>query len=96
MRFNMNRRGKSDLVAPKKKELDARLQDLAESHKALVESVHRLATHTSVLAVAVRDPQAVPADDLAATLAGIAEISRTTRFAGSIFAAPARGASTVL
>jgi hypothetical protein len=63
-------------MAPKKTELDARLQDLVERHDLLVEIVHRLATHTSVVAVAVRDPQAVPPTDLDAALAGIAEISR--------------------
>jgi hypothetical protein len=63
-------------MAPKKTEVDARLQDLVERHDLLVEIVHRLATHTSVVAVAVRDPQAVPPTDLDAALAGIAEISR--------------------
>ena len=63
-------------MAPKKTELDARLQDLVERHDLLVEIVHRLATHTSVVAVAVRDPQAVPPTDLDAALAGIAEVSR--------------------
>jgi hypothetical protein len=57
------------------KELDAQLQDLAERHEALVEIVRRLATHTSVLAVALRDPQAVSPADLDAAVAGIAEIS---------------------
>lgn len=64
-------------MAPKKTELDAQLQDLGERHDSLVEIVHRLATHTSVVAVAVRDPQAVPPTDLDAALAGIAEISRS-------------------
>ena len=64
-------------MAPKKTELDARLQDLVERHDLQVEIVHRLATHTSVVAVAVRDPQAVPPTDLDAALAGIAEISRS-------------------
>ena len=66
-------------MAPKKKELDAQLQSLAERHEALVEILHRLATHTSVLAVAIRDPQAVPSADLDTALAGIAEISSTIR-----------------
>jgi hypothetical protein len=65
-------------MAPKKKELDARLQDLVERHEALVETVNRLATHTSVLAVALRNPQAVPPADLDAALAGIAEINFPT------------------
>jgi hypothetical protein len=64
-------------MAPKKTELDAQLQNLVERHDLLVEIVHRFATHTSVVAVAVRDPQAVPPSDLDAALAGIAEISRT-------------------
>jgi hypothetical protein len=64
-------------MAPEKPELDAQLQDLVERHDSLVEIVHRLATHMSVVAVAVRDPQAVPPSDLDAALAGIAEISRT-------------------
>ena len=64
-------------MAPKKKELDSRLQDLSERHEALVETVHRLAVHTSVLAIAVRDPGAVPSADLDAAFAGIAEITAT-------------------
>lgn len=63
-------------MAPKKKELGAELRSLEERHDALVETVRRLATHTSVLAVAVRDPEAVPPSDLDAALSGIAEISR--------------------
>jgi hypothetical protein len=58
-------------VAPKKKELAAELQDLADI-------VHRLATHAAVLAVAVRDPNAVPPADLDAALAGIEEIARSS------------------
>ena len=61
-------------MAPKKKELEAQLRDLAERHDALSETVQRLATHTAVLAVAVRDPEAVPAADLDAAVAGISEI----------------------
>ena len=60
-----------------RQDLDAQLQDLAERHEALVEIVRRLATHTSVAAVALRDPQAVPPVDLDAAVAGIAEISST-------------------
>jgi hypothetical protein len=71
-------------VTPNKEELEARLQDLGERHEALVEIVHRLATHTSVLAVALHDPQAVPPADLDAALAGIAEISRTIRTQPSV------------
>ena len=63
-------------MVPKKKELDAQLQNLVERHEALVEVVRRLATHTSVLAIALRDPQAVPPTDLDAALSGIAEISK--------------------
>lgn len=77
MSFKRTNAGKSDLVPRKKKELDAELQDLAERHRALVEAVHRLATHTSVLAIAVRDPNAVPPADLDAALAGIAKINST-------------------
>ena len=61
-------------MAPKKKDLDAQLRDLAEKHEALTETVHRLATHAAVLAVAVRDPEAVPAADLDAAVAGISAI----------------------
>lgn len=61
-------------MAPKNKELDAQLRDLAERHDALTETVHRLATHAAVLAVAVRDPEAVPAGDLDAAVAGISAI----------------------
>jgi hypothetical protein len=64
-------------VPSNRKDLDAQLQDLAERHEALVEIVRRLATHTSVVAVALRDPQAVPPADLNAAVAGIAEISST-------------------
>ena len=56
-------------MAPKKKELEAQLRELEET-------VRRLATHSAVLAAAVRDPQAVPEPDLEAALAGIEEISR--------------------
>jgi hypothetical protein len=62
-------------VAPKRKELDAQLRDLAERHDALAEKVQRLVTHTAVLAVALRDPEAVPAADLEAAVTGISEIS---------------------
>jgi hypothetical protein len=62
-------------VAPKKKELAAQLGDLAERYDALAETVHRLVTHTAVLAVALRDPQAVPAADLEAAITGISEIN---------------------
>jgi hypothetical protein len=54
-------------VAPKKKELVAQLRELEET-------VQRLATHAAVLAVAVRDPRAVPAADLDAAVAGISAI----------------------
>jgi hypothetical protein len=64
-------------VPSNRQDLDAQLQDLAERHEALVEIVRRLATHTSVVAVALRDPQAVPPADLDAAVAGIAEISST-------------------
>ena len=58
-------------MAPKKKELAAELQDLADL-------VHRLATHAAVLAVAVRDPNAVPPADLDAALAGLEEIAKSS------------------
>jgi len=61
-------------VAPKTNELDAQLRDLTERHDALSETVQRLATHAAVLAVALRDPEAVPAADLDAAVAGISEI----------------------
>jgi hypothetical protein len=64
-------------VPSNEKELDAQLEDLAKRDEALVEIVRRLATHTSVIAVALRDPQAVPPADLDAAVAGIAEISST-------------------
>ena len=64
-------------MAPKKKEFDARLRDLAAKHDALSETVHRLATHAAVLAVALRDPEAVPPDDLDAAVHGINEINTT-------------------
>ena len=61
-------------MAPKKKELEARLTELGESHEALAETVRRLATHSAVLAIALRDRQAVPEADLEAALTGIEEI----------------------
>lgn len=62
-------------MAPTKKELDAQLRDLAERHEALVEIVHRLTTHTAVLALAVRDPDTVPPADLEDALTGISELN---------------------
>jgi hypothetical protein len=62
-------------VALKKKELDAQLRELAERHDALSETVQRLATHAAVLAVALRDPEAVPSADLDAAVAGISDIN---------------------
>ena len=61
-------------MAPKKKELAAELQDLTDI-------VHRLATHAAVLAVAVRDPNAVPPADLDAALAGLEEIAKSSTIA---------------
>jgi hypothetical protein len=66
-------------VAPKKKELAAELRDLRREHDALAEIVNRLATHTAVLAVAVRDPEAVPPRDLDAALTGISGINAELR-----------------
>jgi hypothetical protein len=66
-------------VAPKKKELEAQLGDLSRKHDALAEIVNRLATHTAVLAVAVRDSEAVPPGDLEAALSGISDISASLR-----------------
>jgi exonuclease VII small subunit len=56
-------------MALKKTELEAQLRELEET-------VRRLATHAAVLAAAVRDPNAVPAADLEAALAGLEEIAR--------------------
>ena len=50
-------------------------RNLAERHDALAEVVHRLATHAAVLAVALRDPEAVPSADLDAALAGINDLN---------------------
>jgi hypothetical protein len=63
-------------MAPTKKELEAQLEKLGERHDALAEDVHRLATHTAVLGLAVRNPQAVPPADLDAAVTGIEEIAR--------------------
>jgi hypothetical protein len=49
----------------------ATTKELSERLDALVAACHRLATHTAVLAVAVRDPTAVPRADLDAALAGL-------------------------
>jgi hypothetical protein len=51
-------------MTPKQNDVDVQLRELDES-------VRRLATHAAVLAVAVRDPEAVPPADLEAALAGI-------------------------
>ena len=56
-------------MPPTKKELDLELRELEET-------VRRLATHSAVLAVAVRDPSSVPLPDLEAALAGIEEIAQ--------------------
>jgi len=53
---------------PTAKEIDERLD-------ALVAACHRLATHTAVVAVAVRDREAVPQADLDAALAGLDAIN---------------------
>ena len=75
-------------MAPKKKELDAQLRDLADRQDALSETVQRLATHTAVIAVALRDPEAVPSTDLDAAVTGISEIS------AELLARPAQRPST--
>jgi hypothetical protein len=49
------------------KDLEARLEELAELTR-------RLATHAAVVAVAVRDPNAVPVHDLNAALSGLDEV----------------------
>ena len=51
------------------------LRYLAERHDALAEIVHRLDTHAAVLAVALRDPEAVPSAELDAALAGINDLN---------------------
>ena len=62
-------------MAPKKKELGRQLRDLRARHDELADAVSRLATHAAVLAVAVRDREAVPPGDLDAALAGIDELA---------------------
>jgi uncharacterized protein YbjT (DUF2867 family) len=49
------------------KELEARLEELAELTR-------RLATHASVVAAAVREPNAVPVHDLNAALSGLDDV----------------------
>jgi hypothetical protein len=66
-------------MAPKKKELASQLDELRERHDALAEIVNGLATHTAVVALAVRNPNTVPADDLEAALTGITEIHAALR-----------------
>jgi len=46
-------------------------KELSERLDALAAACHRLATHTAVLAVAVRDPGSVPTADLDAAVEGI-------------------------
>lgn len=65
-------------MAPKKKKLDAQLRELTAKHDELVVAIRRLATHAAVLAVAVRQPEAVPAADLDAAVAGISELATAT------------------
>jgi hypothetical protein len=71
------------IVAPKKKKLDAQLRELTAKHDELVVAIRRLATHAAVLAVAVRQPEAVPAADLDAAVAGISELATTLVNAGT-------------
>jgi hypothetical protein len=60
----------------KKKTLERELRNLSARHEALAGEVKRLAAHTDVLAVVVRSPEAVPAADLDATVAGIHDLQR--------------------
>ena len=58
-------------MAPKKTELEAQIRDLTARHQELVGALKALSTHTAVLGVALRQPDAVPAADLEAAIAGI-------------------------
>jgi hypothetical protein len=63
-------------VAPrKKKDLDEQLRLLTAEHAELAKKLRQLATHTAVLGVAVRQPDAVPSADLDAALAGIDQLA---------------------
>ena len=52
----------------------ATTKELSERLDALVAACHRLATHTAVLALAVRDPGSVPRADLDDAVAGLDEV----------------------
>lgn len=67
--------GRSNLVAPKKEELTPNFAISPRGMNALYEMVQRLAIHTSVLVLALRDAQAVPPADLDAALSGISDIN---------------------
>jgi hypothetical protein len=62
-------------VAPKKKDLDAQLRRLTAEHHELADKLRQLATHTAVLGVALRQPDAVPPADLDAAFAGITQLA---------------------
>ena len=67
--------GKALPVAPKKKELEAELRALEARQEELAEALARLATHASVLALAVRRPESVPSSDLEAAVEGLDELA---------------------
>ena len=67
--------GKALSVAPKKKELEAELRALETRQQELSEALARLATHASVLALAIRRPESVPSSDLKAALDGLDELA---------------------
>lgn len=54
------------------KELEAEIRELAET-------LRRLAVHTEVVALAVRSPNRVPEEDLDAAIAGIHELTLSSR-----------------
>ena len=58
-----------------KKRLERELRTIAESHEQLRQAHHQLATHTEVIAVALRSPGLVPESDLDAAIAGIHQLN---------------------
>ena len=61
----------------KKKRLKRELRELAKRHDELEEAHRRLATHVSVIALAVRTPDRVPEQDLDGAIVGLTTLSES-------------------
>lgn len=58
----------------KKTELASELSELTRSHRELVDACRRLAASAEVVAVAVRNREAVPTTDLEAAIAALRDV----------------------